>query len=279
MTVAPTPRTTAELSYVYAVGPNVPELEHAARALTGLQDGPVHTVEANNLAAVVSSVPEARFDEEGFKAQLEDLERLELIARTHHGVVEALFRAVTVLPLRLATVYRDDARVAAMLDESGAEFTALLDRLAGHLECGVKVYALPPDPRTGPSAPARTGTGGGSPGRAYLQRRKAQRTRHEDAAREAAEIAARVADVAAAHAVDRVAHRPQQGELATGDGRNITNDAYLVPIGATDGFAAAVREAARDLPGVRVEVTGPWAPYSFATPPAPRAEEGGRRGR
>ncbi|MEV5827892.1 GvpL/GvpF family gas vesicle protein [Spirillospora sp. NPDC052242] len=284
MTVAPTPATTAELSYVYAVGPRVPELERAAPRLTGLLDRPVHTVESGGLAAVVSSVPEAEFGEEGFKAQLEDLGRLEVIARTHHGVVDALFRAVTVLPLRLATVYRDDARVAAMLDESGREFTALLERLAGHLECGVKVYALPPGPRSAPSAPARPAArgadgGGTNPGRAYLQRRKAQRTRHEDAAREAAETAARVREVAAAHAVDRVAHRPQQGELATGEGRNITNEAYLVPKGATGAFAAAVREAARDLPGVRVEVTGPWAPYSFAAPPAPRAQDGGRRGR
>lgn len=81
---------------------------------------PVHLVEARGLAAIVSSVPEAEFGEEGFKDQLEDLGRLEVIARTHHGVVDALFRAVTVLPLRLATVYRDDERVAAMLAESGA---------------------------------------------------------------------------------------------------------------------------------------------------------------
>ncbi|MFV2175734.1 GvpL/GvpF family gas vesicle protein [Actinomadura sp. LOL_016] len=277
MTVAPTPATTAELSYVYAVGPSVPELARTAPELTGLQDRPVHTVEAGGLAAVVSTVPEAQFGEEGFKAQLEDLGRLEVIARTHHGVVDALFRAVTVLPLRLATVYRDDERVAAMLEESRTEFTALLERLAGHLECGVKVYALPPAPGTAPSAPARADGGGARTGRDYLQRRKAQRTRHEDSAREAAETAARVREVAAAHAVDRVAHRPQQGELATGEGRNITNEAYLVPMGATDEFAAAVRAAARDLPGVRVEVTGPWAPYSFATPPP--VADGDRRGR
>lgn len=143
----------------------------------------------------------------------------------------------------------------------------------------MKVYALPRPSPNRPSAPSRADGGGAGSGRAYLQRRKAQRTRHEDAAREAAETAARVREVAAAHAVDRVAHRPQQGELATGEGRNITNDAYLVPMAATDEFAAAVRESARDLPGVRVEVTGPWAPYSFATPQAPRVEDGDRRGR
>ncbi|EFL13179.1 GvpL/GvpF family gas vesicle protein [Streptomyces sp. C] len=62
-------------------------------------------------------------------------------------------------------------------------------------------------------------------------------------------------------------HPAQTGPLAGGDtGENVLNDAYLVPDGEADAFRAAVRHAADDLPGVRVELTGPWAPYSFAVP-------------
>jgi hypothetical protein len=66
----------------------------------------------------------------------------------------------------------------------------------------------------------------------------------------------------------RVAHRPQQGELAPGAGENIANEAYLVPAGSVPEFRQAVSGLAGQAPGVRIEVTGPWAPYSFATPPA-----------
>ncbi|MFG2196384.1 GvpL/GvpF family gas vesicle protein [Streptomyces sp. NPDC048639] len=260
------------LSYVYAVGRTVPELEDAASRLTGHGGAAMRTVGADGLTAVVCSVPAVEFDEAGLKAQLEDLSRLEAIARSHHAVVGALVERTAVLPLRLATVYRDDARVAGMLQESRDAFAATLERLEGHVEWGVKVYAEPVEPRTETAAPASAPTNGSeaesrvSPGRAYLQRRRAQRSSRKDAYRAAGEAANRVAAVAASFAAGRVAHRPQQGALAEGAGENIANDAYLVPLERSEEFRAAVAEEGRTLSGARVDVTGPWAPYSFATP-------------
>jgi len=69
-------------------------------------------------------------------------------------------------------------------------------------------------------------------------------------------------------------HRPQQGELASGAGENIANDAYLVPVARVGEFRAALDGLADDAPGVRVEITGPWAPYSFATPPSADSGQG-----
>ncbi|MBP0456833.1 GvpL/GvpF family gas vesicle protein, partial [Streptomyces montanisoli] len=81
----------------------------------------------------------------------------------------------------------------------------------------------------------------------------------------------------------RAAHRPQQGELAAragGDGEragrggeNIANEAYLVARGDLDAFRAAVASLADGVQGVRVEVTGPWAPYSFTARPSTQSTE------
>lgn len=76
--------------------------------------------------------------------------------------------------------------------------------------------------------------------------------------------------------MERARHRPQQGRLAQGAGENVANDAYLVPRPAAEEFRRRVLDTAGDLPGVRVEVTGPWAPYSFATPSEER--QGAREG-
>lgn len=258
-------------SYVYAIGRAGAGLDTAAPRLTGLRDGRVRTASADGLTALVSSVPADAFSEEGMKAQLENLTELEEIARTHHTVVEAAHTGTTVLPMRLATVYLDDARVRSMLRERGAEFDALLSRLEGHAELGVKVYA---DPRAAAADPAPASDGPEpadppvSPGRAYLQQRRAQRRTQRDAYRAAGAVADEVRDRAAALARDRVAHRPQQGELAAGAGENIANEAYLVPTDRLREFHQAVAGLADGVPGVRIEVTGPWAPYSFATPPA-----------
>ncbi|MEV8565288.1 GvpL/GvpF family gas vesicle protein [Streptomyces sp. NPDC051322] len=261
----------AEVSYVYAVGRAGTPLDGAAGRTAGLDGGRLRTVNSDGLVAWVSSVPRDTFSSEGMQAQLEDLERLEAIARTHHAVVEAAYACTTVLPMRLATVYLDDARVATMLQERHREFGELLGRLEGHVELGVKVYA---DPReTGrPDAEAPTDTlVPTSPGRAYLQQRRAARRSHQDAHRAAGSLAAAVPDRVAALATARVVHRPQQAELAAAAGENIANEAYLVPATGVAGFRNALCALADDVPGVRIEITGPWAPYSFATPPATAA--------
>ncbi|AXK34066.1 hypothetical protein DVA86_16760 [Streptomyces armeniacus] len=307
---APVPTPTREqapdqgrLSYAYAVGRALPELEIALGPVTGMGGAPLRTVDADGLAAVVCGVPEAEYGEDALRARLEDLGELEELARAHHSVVDALARQTTVLPLRLATVYLDDARVAAMLRGAGPELRDRLNRLDGRVEWGVKVYADPEadssssadhsHPET-PDGGARTdGTDGTDraerPGRAYLRQRREQLNSRDDAFRAAREGVRRALAAAAAHAEDRVTHRPQQGELAGDAGQNVANEAFLVSLDRSEAFRAAVEEADAGLRGVRIEVTGPWAPYSFATPvrapagpsPSPGAgteEEAGRAG-
>ncbi|MCK7625861.1 GvpL/GvpF family gas vesicle protein [Streptomyces sp. RS10V-4] len=281
-TDVPAAPATATMSYVYAVGRAGPALDAAARGLAGPADGPLRTVASGPLAALVSSVPADAYGEEGLRARLADLTELAALARAHHAVVDAAYARTTVLPLRLATVYLDDARVRAMLDERGPAFAQALGRLEGQVELGVKVYADPraaaaaepepqaaEDPATAGRTPPEPGAPG--PGRAYLRQRRQQRRRHQDAYRAAGAVAAGIRDRVATIALDRVAHRPQQGELAGAAGENIANDAYLVPARRVREFRRALAGAADGLPGVRVELTGPWAPYSFATPPPPAA--------
>ncbi|NYI05067.1 GvpL/GvpF family gas vesicle protein [Allostreptomyces psammosilenae] len=270
----------APLSYAYAVTRPADGLQEALRAQRGVADAPVHLVEEAGMVAAVSHVPAEDFDERPLRRRLEDLAWLEAVARAHNRVVAALAGVATVLPLRLATVYRDDARVREMLRERGRGFGALLDRLADHEEWGVKLYVAP---RTGPEPAGEAGAGGAagagasagagaaadSPGRAYLRSRRRQQHSREDAWRAAEEAARRVDAEARTLAVDRARHRPQQGELARGPGQNVANDAYLVPRGRAEEFRARVERAVAGLDGVRVEITGPWAPYSFATPPDP----------
>ncbi|WP_234433297.1 GvpL/GvpF family gas vesicle protein [Streptomyces sp. NRRL WC-3549] len=263
----------AVMSYVYAVGRAGSRLDAGLPGHPGLEGGPLRTVGAGELVAVVSSVPSASYGAEGMQEQMEDLGLLEVMARTHHAVVDAAYSHATVLPMRLATVYLDDGRVREMLGAREAEFTALLSRLEGHVELGVKVYADPraAAPAGGPPPEATEA----SPGRAYLRQRRVQRQNHRDAYRAAGTVAAEVPVRVAGLVSAQVSHRPQQGDLATGAGENIANDAYLVPDARIAEFRAALTGIADDVPGVRVEITGPWAPYSFATPP-PVATGGAR---
>ncbi|WP_406424164.1 GvpL/GvpF family gas vesicle protein [Streptomyces sp. NBC_00873] len=266
---------TEPISYTYAVVRDADGLPDVLAGIQGVARAPVHLVHdrhGGDVAAVVSPVPPEDFQEDALKRHLEDLDWLEAVARAHHSVVEALSAHTTVLPLRLATVYLDDERVAMTLDACQDTFSDRLSRLAAHVEWGVKIYVEPvavtADQTDAAPAP------GLSPGRAYLRSRRAQRHTQEDAYRSAERAAENVEAAAGIHAVDRARHRLQQGELAVGSGENVVNDAYLVPAEHAEAFFSDVMRAAEGLDAVRVEVTGPWAPYSFASPPDAEPAEG-----
>ncbi|WP_328444898.1 GvpL/GvpF family gas vesicle protein [Streptomyces sp. NBC_00386] len=266
-----TTSTSEPVTYAYAVARAHPDLPQSLTGLTGVAGAPVHLIAEGgkehgdaDIVLVVSPVPAADFREEGLRRHLEDLDWLEAVARAHHAIVEEVAARAPALPLRLATVYRDDSSARDMLRSAVRLFTERLDHLADQVEWGVKIYVeatVPPTPAAPESPSADI-----SPGRAYLSARRRQRGDREAFHRAAQEAAERVGNVAGAYATDRAAHRPQQGALAGDAGENVFNDAFLVPRGRGEAFRSEAARAGQGLAGIRVEVTGPWAPYSFAMP-------------
>ncbi|MGK5743129.1 GvpL/GvpF family gas vesicle protein [Micromonospora sp. URMC 103] len=227
-------------------------------ALPGMVGEPVRPVRADGLAAVVSGVPLAEYGEEALRRNLEDLAWLERAARAHHRVVDALARAGAVVPARLATVHHDDDRVAASLAARRTELVALLDRLTGRREWGVKGYVVP-----GATPQVEETAGPGGAGAAYLRRRRAQLDAREDGQRVAAAAAAAVHEALARHAVAARRHPPQDRRLSGASTAMALNGAYLVDTEALAGFAGLVEALGARHPELRLELTGPWPPYSF----------------
>ncbi|MEU8435644.1 GvpL/GvpF family gas vesicle protein [Streptomyces sp. NPDC029216] len=261
------------LTYVYAVAPPAPVVRRLLPGLTGVGGRPVTLLHAPGddpgpVAFVISDVPRPEWDEEALRARFEDLRWLEEAARSHHRVIEALAAHTTVLPLRMATLYEDHAGALNALRAQAQDFATLLARLSGHTEYGVKLYVRPAPPPDAGAAPADT-----SPGRAYLQARRTQRSSHEEHYRQAALATERVVAVARRFTADRVRHPAQSGPLVAASAEeNVLNDAYLVPDAHAEEFRSALAGATHGLPGIRLEVTGPWAPYSFAAPAPPPPE-------
>ncbi|MGW0119511.1 GvpL/GvpF family gas vesicle protein [Streptomyces sp. NPDC003327] len=260
--------------YVYGVGRDDGRLAPLAGAGGGVDGHDVRLVAGDGLVALASAVPAAAFDEEPLHRRLEDLPGLEALARAHHAVVDAAFALTPVLPLRLATVYTDEERVSEMLLAHRGSFTGMLTWLDGHVELGVKVFVDPAAASSAARPAPEPGAAPTSPGRAYLQQRRRQRRGTEELYRAAEEVTGRVTRAVQETARAAVTHRTQQGELSGGRGVNVANHAYLVPANAEARFRAEVEAAGSGVAGVRVEVTGPWAPYSFASP----VTEGGEGG-
>jgi hypothetical protein len=232
--------------------------------LTGVAGEPVRSVVSDDLSAVVGSVPLEVFGEQPLRRNLEDLDWLEGTARAHDAVVAALVRRGPAVPLRLATVFRDDDRVRELLEQRRADFAAALALVSGRTEWGVKAYgdraAL-----TAAVAEARAASDNAKgAGAAYLARRRAQLSAQEtverDAAQRAEEIHTRLVHQAAA------GRRQTLTDPALSGRRDwmVLNGTYLVDDDRTDDFTATVTALGAEFPGIRLELTGPWPPYSFA---------------
>ncbi|WP_433338649.1 GvpL/GvpF family gas vesicle protein [Spirillospora sp. CA-294931] len=256
---------TDQAVYMYAVAR---DLDPGVLAgVTGVAGEPVRAVADGRLSALVGTVPTGEYGEDALRANLEDLAWLEATARAHHDVVDRAAHVAATAPVRIATLYRDDARVAALLAERHEQFDRVLAGVTGRSEWGVKAYSHPdPQPKTpvAEEPPPDTGTGAGAGvGTAYLRRRQAaQRARHDAHRRDAAQAQAVHAELCE-HALASRTHPPQDPRLSGRDGTPILNVAYLLDDDHADAFAAAVGDIDARLPGVTVELTGPWPPYSF----------------
>ncbi|MBL3666295.1 GvpL/GvpF family gas vesicle protein [Streptomyces sp. M2CJ-2] len=246
------------LRYVYAIcRPFGTPLQ---AQLTGVAGDPPRLLTHHGLVAVVSHVPEADFAEEPFHAHLEDLDWLTTVARAHQGVIDALTTVTTPLPLRLGTVFRDDSGVRTMMEAREEGFLRTLDRLDGRVEWGVKVFIEAERPADTAAPPAQKPVSG----RDYLRQRRMATKSYDDLWQQAETFSTRLHETLSGCAEDSRLHAPQNPTLSGASGRNVLNAAYLVPRAESEKFVERVERTKDGTPGIRVELTGPWAAYSFA---------------
>ena len=204
--------------------------------LTGVGETKVRTAASCGLTVLVSDVSLADFGEAALRENLENLDWLDEVAQEHHYVIDAAARLFPLLPVRLATVYSGDDALRAALAERGAQLLEALRRVGGRVEWGVKAYAAPES--TAAAVPEST--------------------------------AAAVSAAQAIHAELTVKanatrfHPAPSGQLSRARQPMLLNAAYLLDAAGGVSFTAAVAGQATAHPELRIELTGPWPPYSFA---------------
>jgi hypothetical protein len=244
--------------YLYAIGDSALADSGALAEVKGVDDVPVRTIVEGTLAAVVASVDRDRFSENAIREHMEDLEWLGKLARVHHEVVDRLAQNHPVAPVRMATVYLGDAGVRELLENRHAELAATLDRVRSRSEWGVKGYATPANDASGEEPDSSSD----APGTAYLLRRRTQRDRTARRRQDLLEAAEVVHSQLAAAAVESRRYPLQDARLSGRPEPMVLNAAYLVDDADSVQFQERVHVTSSvDL---RLELTGPWAPYSFA---------------
>jgi len=225
----------------------------------GLRGTPLDIVDHRDVSAVVCSVDLAEFGEAQLKENLENMEWLEEVARTHHDVVYAVSCAAAVAPMRLVTICSDDESVRSRIESVYADLTEALGRVENRHEWSVKVYAV----RQEQPEPAEVGRP--ASGAAYLQRKREQAAQRRSTGEQYTQEADEIHQTLTRAVVATRILPPQDPRLTGRSDTMILNGAYLVPAEEADGFRDLVRRLVELHPGLEIELQGPWPPYSFAT--------------
>jgi hypothetical protein len=244
--------------YIYGVVSSL-DVDRLPNSLAG---EPVHAVRQDELAAIVGEVALADYSEETLRAHLADLAWVERTARRHEGVLEALAEQVTVIPMRMCTVYEAEEGLRELLRRERQPLREALTYLDGKSEWGVKVFC---DPGARTAAGESEEPERSASGAEYMQRRLREREARMAATREVEEAAARVHGRLCTVAADAMLAPVQRPEASGRSQEMIMNGVYLVSYSARDEFDGQVRALADEVAelGLELEQTGPWPAYNF----------------
>jgi hypothetical protein len=189
---------------------------------------PVRLLESGGLAALVSEVPSAEFEEASLRRNLDDVAWLEEMALAHEQVLERLLAETAVIPLRLGSVLTGEEQVREMLGRDRDALLGALGRLSRRAEWGVRAFG--PRGAMASEAPRR-------------------------------EIHDKLAAVA-----DEALLNPLQAVDPGGHpGGMFLSGVYLIADEEASDFRSVARELAErfDRRGIEIVLTGPWPAYNF----------------
>jgi len=268
-------RSHAPRTFLYLYCVVEPSAEAEALLRTGAIEGldpaqPLFPIMAEGLMAAVSHVPAKKFNEDALNKLVTDLTRLAPFVVRHENAVRTLSEAAAaVVPMTFGAVYREPDGVLQFLATEARRLQSLLDAVRGQQEWGIKVFADPAKLRDAAeqSSPALRALDAeieaAGPGKAYLLQRKRDEM-----------LAAATRDLLRTALRDLL--EGIEGECTASRLEDIPSDqagptelvlkaAFLVEKGDAARFQSRVDGLTRSLVqhGLSVELTGPWAAYSF----------------
>jgi hypothetical protein len=167
-------------------------------------------------------------------------------------VVEALHARQAVIPLRYGCLMESEAAIVRLLEGRRQEYGALLGRLRGMTEMGIRVLC--------PARPGSVPESRLSPGAAYLASLRSRYSSGDSLAPEEAQLADRIAGPLSG------CYSEQRREISPADQGRLMSLYFLTPKTGVERFRDAARQI-RTPGGTKVLFSGPWPPYNFAAAP------------
>jgi hypothetical protein len=237
--------------YLYGVSRAGAKNAKAAKAASPGIDGvsAVKAIVCGDFVCWVSDVDNAGFAQD-MERNLENLEWLALHSVRHQQVVGEVAAQMSIVPARFGTIFSGEAALVKNVLGRSAALKKVFDRVAGAEEWGVKVFAE----KKAPAKPLSARSG-----KEYLQQKAAQsKQRPERHDPELQEFATALEKVACDTA--------PSGKVSGAQPSLVWQATFLVPRSRRRQWDKVLSEFAGRWEGLRrIEINGPWPPYSFVS--------------
>ncbi len=213
---------------------------------------------------LVSDAPSITYGEAPLNARLSDLDWVGECALAHEAVVtHARGKVKSVAPMKLFTLFRDEARALTFVTSDRKRLERVLSRVEGCAEFGVRLSLDQAKARAHAEAEAAKRAPAASSGMGFLARKQAMKQAAVNldvrGQQEASSLFASLEEVAQA-----ARRRPEVEGLSEGT-RLLMDGVFLVQDDRAAAFRKKAQAAERALQreGFTVTLTGPWPAYHF----------------
>jgi Gas vesicle synthesis protein GvpL/GvpF len=253
----------ASACYLYAVVASAKEPSASGAPAGPPGMGPLRWLGVGDgLWLAAADAPLPAYGSAAIEKGLKDLDWVSACAVAHERVVEHVSSLGTAIPMKLFTLFSSDARAAAELGRSRARLRAVLGRIEGRQEWGVRVSVDEATARTRARERAQQAADGLSAGAGFLTRKRQEHKEVRDIVDLGRTAADEVFEAVARYADETQRRSPAPAEPGL---RLLLDAAFLVPVKRVAAFRESVRKQAERLAahGYRVVLTGPWPAYNF----------------
>ncbi|HJU93906.1 MAG TPA: GvpL/GvpF family gas vesicle protein [Pyrinomonadaceae bacterium] len=260
--------------YVYCIAESAAAAQLPAGSLPAAieEDSKLEWIEVHNLAALVSRVSLATYNEDSLAEHLTDATWTAIRAMRHETVVEFVAKRASVVPLRFGTIYLERDGIEKMLTERSRGLEEIIEQLRGREEWGVNVYsdrAVLMSSITSVSPVLREmveRAQQASPGQSYLMQKKIEALKTDEVRAAVNRIVEQVEQRLREQSDDARRLRILKVET-TEHGELKAKFAFLVKRSGFEEFRDAAERLAHEnqAAGIQIELTGPWPVYNFVS--------------
>lgn len=247
------------------------------RLPTGLDGRRVELADADGFRVLITRVPAAEYDPDTIARRSGDVTWLSPRAMAHDQVLTSAQEGGGVVPFPMFTMFGSAAALTASLASRGESLRAILRRVAGADEFGIRVHRREERMLAGiheldPAlARLRADAAAASPGQRYLLERKLAEQAKASVRAVSQRLAAEIFEELRGLSRDALARPLTPDPARASDATLVLNGAFLVDRARVDAFRAAVgaRMRTHEAHGLEFDFTGPWPPYNFVSPRTP----------